>query len=55
MQAVLRCSNQLTLRALESPPVPLLSLGPACFHDARCGQGQKMHLGLLCHSVLLGI
>ena len=55
MQAVFRCSHRLTLRALESPPVPLLSLGPACYHDARYGQGQEMHLGLLCHSVLLGI
>ena len=25
-------------------PVPPLSLGPACYHNARCGQGQEMPL-----------
>lgn len=45
MQAVFRCSH---LKGSTGPRVPtpvlLLSLGPACYHNARCGQGQEMPL-----------
>lgn len=44
----MQSSLQMLPSGLSGPRVPtpvlLLSLGPACYHNARCGQGQEVPL-----------